>query len=310
MKLESKIPRADFGAADEAMRTQSSAAGTGYVATPLLRKGRSGRETAVGVLAIGSGELHAEQQKAFEGVAAALGAALEVSEFRRKMVLCSHAALESLLKRSTAIKGAYFAFCDIGGQQVCAAVKGQEVESVKQGSPVFNSAKLQTQAVQPDGTGPIVGFIGVATQDVENSDMSIYGDSAWSVMQDVAVTLANVSVGITAEGLMIDMSLPEYATNEERLQSYFNVVRFELVTKTTASNVSLKFIDLTKTSKRPSAITQKIMSAIMYIMGHQQRDVSEWNKCRKLITHHVFKEMRMIDVRSQLKVCRYISKLS
>ena len=40
----------------------------------------------------------------------------------------------------------------------------------------------------------------------------------------------------------------------------------------------------------------------MYIMGHQQRDVSEWAKCRKLITHHLFKEMKMIDIRSKLKV--------
>jgi hypothetical protein len=48
--------------------------------------------------------------------------------------------------------------------------------------------------------------------------------------------------------------------------------------------------------------TQKIMSAIMYILGHQQRDVSEWAKCKKLITHQLFKEMKMIDIRSKLKV--------
>ena len=45
-----------------------------------------------------------------------------------------------------------------------------------------------------------------------------------------------------------------------------------------------------------------IAQAIMYILGHQQRDVSEWPKCRKLLTHHLLKEMRMIDVRGQLKV--------
>ena len=58
-----------------------------------------------------------------------------------------------------------------------------------------------------------------------------------------------------------------------------------------------------------SIITQKIMSAIMYILGHQQRDVSEWAKCRKLITHHLMKEMKMIDVRSLKvhKVCLHIS---
>ena len=301
--LESKIARADFAAADEAIRTQSSAAGTGYVAAPLLRKGGTRRLTAFGVLMIQSGELQVEQHKAFEGVAAALSAALEVSEFRRKMSVCSLSALDSLLKRSPAIKGAYFAFCDIGGQQVCATVRGESVESVNEGSSVFNSAKIQTQAVQPDGTGPIVGFIGVAAQDVNESGISMYGDSAWSVMQDVAATLAHVSVAVTAEGLMVDTSLAEYATNEERLQSCFSIVRFDLVTKMTVQGVSLKFIDLTKTSKRPSVMTQKILSAIMYIMGHQQRDVSEWPKCRKLITHHLFKEMRMIDVRAQLKVC-------
>lgn len=302
--LETNIARADFPAADEAIRTQASAAGTGYVAAPLLRKGGSRRDSTFGVLMIQSGELQVEQHKAFEGVAAALSAALEVSEFRRKMVVCSLTALDSLLKRSPAIKGAYFAFCDIGGQQVCASLRGEEVETVKEGSSVFNTAKIQTQAVQPDATGPVVGFIGVAAQDVESSGISMYGDSAWSVMQDVAATLAHVSVTITADGLLIDTSLSEYAATEERLQSCFSIVRFDLVTKLTVQTVSLKFIDLTKTSKRPSVITQKIMSAIMYIMGHQQRDVSEWPKCRKLITHHLFKEMRMIDVRSQLKVCR------
>ena len=114
------------------------------------------------------------------------------------------------------------------------------------------------------------------------------------------------------------------------------MVRFDLITQATVTAVSVKFIDATKTAKNPSVIvsfsfvsflftsaalgiyffgvctsltlacayhqTQKIMSAIMYIMGHQQRDVSEWAKCRKLITHHLFKEMKMIEVRSKLKV--------
>jgi len=88
---------------------------------------------------------------------------------------------------------------------------------------------------------------------------------------------------------------------EGKLASHFSTVRFRLVTESTIRAISLKFIDQTKTGQAVSIITQKIMSAIMYILGHQQRDVSEWAKCRKLITHHLMKEMKMIDVRS-LKV--------
>jgi hypothetical protein len=39
-----------------------------------------------------------------------------------------------------------------------------------------------------------------------------------------------------------------------------------------------------------------------FLVLQQELDVSEWPKCRKLITHHLFKEMKMIDVRGKLKV--------
>ena len=309
--LGDTIARSEFPAVQDAMRTQSIAGGAGFVAAPLLRKKATGAVSSFGVIAIASGELSGDQQKAFEGVAAALSTALEVSEFRRKLVVCARTALESLLKRSKAIRGVYLSFCDIGGHQVCAAVQGGAVHSssaggddvpTSPGKPVRNSPKIQTQAIQPGGKGPTVGWIGVAAADVEGDDMSMYGDSAWSIMQDVATTLANVSTLLTSEGLMMDMTLPEYAQREKSLLSHFSVVRFNLVTDATMKSVSLKFIDQTKTGKAISPITQRIMSAIMYIFGHQQRDVSDWQKCRKLFNHHMFKEMRMVDVRSGLKV--------
>jgi len=164
------------------------------------------------------------------------------------------------------------------------------------------TSKIQTQAVQPHGDGPILGFVGVSAADLEGAAISLYGESSWAIMQDVATTLASVATAISAEGLMMDQSLADYAVREENLKSLFSVMRFNLVTETTVQAVSVRFIDATKNSQRPSFITQKIMSAIMYIMGHQQRDVSEWAKCRKLISHHIFKEMKMIDIRSKLKV--------
>jgi hypothetical protein len=92
---------------------------------------------------------NSELSSAFEGIAAALSSALEVTEFRRKLVVSAHTALEGLLKRAPAVRGAYFSFCDIGGQQVCAAVKGADVESsdgaVQVGVRVKNSVKVQTQ---------------------------------------------------------------------------------------------------------------------------------------------------------------------
>mmetsp|Transcript_40623 Transcript_40623/g.98778 ORF Transcript_40623/g.98778 Transcript_40623/m.98778 type:complete len:116 (-) Transcript_40623:158-505(-) len=66
--------------------------------------------------------------------------------------------------------------------------------------------------------------------------------------------------------------------------------------------VDLRYIDGVKTTSSPLPMIMRIMQAIMYILGHQELDVTKWPKCRKLITHHIFKEMRMIDVRSQLKI--------
>jgi len=42
-------------------------------------------------------------------------------------VVCSRSALEGLLKRTSEVKGAYFSFCDLGGQQLCAAMKGETI---------------------------------------------------------------------------------------------------------------------------------------------------------------------------------------
>lgn len=56
-KVEGLISRSDHPACDEALHTQSSAVQQGYVAAPLVRKGKSGEVNSFGVLAIHSGEL-------------------------------------------------------------------------------------------------------------------------------------------------------------------------------------------------------------------------------------------------------------
>ena len=211
------VARSEYPACDEAIRTQSSAVKSGFVAVPLCRKAKDGHDSAFGVIAIQSGGLSGDAQVAFEGVGAALSAAMEVSEFRRKMVVCSHTALEGLLKRATDIKGVYFAFCDLGGQQVCAAVKGEVVEGeepVAVGKSVSRTSKIQTQAVQPGGTGPSVGFLGVSSEVVAKAEIKLYADTAWDILQDVADTLANVSTALAAEGLMMDQSSSDYAARE------------------------------------------------------------------------------------------------
>jgi hypothetical protein len=211
----------DLAACDEAMRTQSSAMSAGIIAVPLLRKMSSGNSTSFGVIAIRQTMLPPDQQAAFEGVAAALSSALQVSEFRRKMVASTQMALESLLKRASIFKGGYLSFCDSGGQQVCAAITGKAVlhnedtnEAARVGQAVPNSTKIQTQALQPGGMGPIVGFIGVAAKDVASEGISMYGDSAWTILQDVATTVATVSTVLLAEGIMMDTSSPDFAIRE------------------------------------------------------------------------------------------------
>ena len=82
------------------------------------------------------------------------------------------------------------------------------------GQAVPNSTKIQTQAVQPGGMGPIVGFIGVAAKDVASEGISMYGDSAWTILQDVATTVATVSTVLLAEGIMMDTSSPDFAIRE------------------------------------------------------------------------------------------------
>jgi hypothetical protein len=61
---------------------------------------------------------------------------------------------------------------------------------VEVGKTVRKSSVIQTQAVQPSDSGPIFGIIGVARADLDNEDISMYDDSAWTIMQNTATTLA------------------------------------------------------------------------------------------------------------------------
>ena len=137
-KMEDIVNRSDYVACDDAMRTQNSAVRSGLVAAPLCRKRKDGQAICFGVLGIQSGELSLDQHSAFEGVAAALSAALEVSEFRRRLVICSQPALVGLLKRTDDVKGVYFAFSDIGGQQVCLCISVSICGIVSCICPVFD----------------------------------------------------------------------------------------------------------------------------------------------------------------------------
>jgi len=78
-KMDSVVARTEYSAVDEAMRTQTAISGSGFVAAPLVRKGVDGVSASFGCVALHSGELTADKMAAFEGVAAALSAALEVS---------------------------------------------------------------------------------------------------------------------------------------------------------------------------------------------------------------------------------------
>jgi hypothetical protein len=67
-KLEGTIARSDHPACNEAMNAQSSAVQHGYVAAPLVRKGRSGEENSFGVLALHSGELLSDSMAGMSGI--------------------------------------------------------------------------------------------------------------------------------------------------------------------------------------------------------------------------------------------------
>ena len=114
--------------------------------------------------------------------------------------------------------------------------------------------------------------------------------------------MGNIAELLLAEGVLADTTLATSVEATERLGTHFKAARFDLVTEETVTAVDGTFVEQLKKAQNPRPTDVAIIQAIMYILGHQQRDVSEWPKCRKLLTHHLFKEMRMIDPRSPLKV--------
>ncbi|KAJ1496138.1 hypothetical protein T484DRAFT_1760639 [Baffinella frigidus] len=296
-------------ACKEAMRAQALSLQGQHVAIPLvLTRGSSTIPFGVIAMVVPGGDV---QLDALPGIASALASALAGSQWRRKLKACGMEGLASLLKRAPNIKGAYLAFPDVGGRQVCAGVIGEEVSShVQTGKLVEDTTGLQVTAIQAEG-GPILGYIGVNEAGVKVSDdegdsdaWEVMKDVGWTlatVMKDVGWTLATVSGVIEAQGALFDKSGEEALRSEEALASHFNAARFKLmtattiatvfklVTATTIAAVSLPYMDSVKVASQPALGVVAIMQGIMYILGHQHRDVSEWPKCRKLITHHIFK---------------------
>ena len=123
------------------------------------------------------------------------------------------------------------------------------------------------------------------------------------MLRDCAAALGRVADAVAAEGVLADRTRPEAAAAEERLATEFRAARFHLATERAAGAVDGGFEDRLKRAEAPAAADVAVVQAVMYILGHQQRDVSDWPKCRRLLTHHLLKEMRMIDVRGpRLKV--------
>ncbi|EKX45706.1 hypothetical protein GUITHDRAFT_108579 [Guillardia theta CCMP2712] len=102
--------------------------------------------------------------------------------------------------------------------------------------------------------------------------------------------------------MRVDRTDAELREGEEMLLQHFNVCRFDMQTERAIQDIGMIYIDNIRESLHPNELGACIFQAIMYILGHQQRDVSQWKRCRKLITHHLFKEMKMIDIRAPLTV--------
>uniref|UniRef100_A0A7S0MJH0 Uncharacterized protein n=2 Tax=Cryptomonas curvata TaxID=233186 RepID=A0A7S0MJH0_9CRYP len=293
----SVISNADMSGCFHAMRTNAYyCSSSDYVSAPLSTDDTT---CAFGVVCLKVSMLEGEQQAALEGTAKGLGKALVVSEFRRKMVICGHYALESLIKR-TAIAGAYLSFFDIKGREICGHIVGNVNDGIKIGHEVKQRALHSTEII-PSGSEAPVGLIGIISNSEQPSNSAI-DDNALQVLNDCAAAMGNIAQILKVEGINADKTLQSNIDAEEILHTHFKAARFDLVTEKTVNSVDVCFIDKIKKSSKPQAIEIAIIQAIMYILGHQQRDVSEWPKCRKLLTHHLFKEMKMIDVRSQLKV--------
>lgn len=284
----------------EAMESLKCVTKGGWIAVPLVAQ-TGARADCVGVMGVQCAAVDQVQERTLEGVAVALTSAMQVSEMRRKMAMCGEMALESLLKRAPTMPAAYLAYLDVSGRQVCARVLGEDIPGVEVGKVIEDTEAVQTAAIKREGDEAVFGLIGVPASAVKDLEIAMHEESPWDTIKDVAATMGEVSKVLSGEGLMVDNASEATKEREELLSTHFNAARFDLVTAATVSEVDLKYIDAVRTQK-PYPVVIKIVQAIMYILGHQERDVSEWPKCKKLVTHHLFKEMRMIDVRKPLKV--------
>ncbi len=293
----------------DAMHTGVLSAFANDLSAPLLRRdGRGGAAAALGVICVKASRLDGDERAVLEGIAEGVTAALSLSEFRRKMALCGQPALQSLLTRASTVRGAYLSFLDVKGREVCAATLGDAIEGVERGRLIERTSGLQIAQVVSAHGGPPVGLIGTLADWVRSPVAGQYDESAWDVLKDCAETMGHVADVVAAEGIQADLhaAAPNReggaSGSEALLATHFKAARFDLVTEVTVKGVELASINQLKKEPSPRPIMVAIVQAIMYILGHQQRDVSDWTKCRKLITHHLFKEMKMIEVRSQLKV--------
>mmetsp|Transcript_38619 Transcript_38619/g.95031 ORF Transcript_38619/g.95031 Transcript_38619/m.95031 type:complete len:963 (-) Transcript_38619:680-3568(-) len=297
--------RGDLSLCFEAVEKSECVSDGGHTCVPLVTT-TGGRTKPIGVICLQVGSVGEEMQEALEGVARALVASLAECDFRRKMTTCGVTALESLLKQSVFIKGGYLAFFDLSGRQVCFQIKAEGgvkmPAGILPGTLVPESEELVKAQVCVGGDGNVCGIVGTHQEMMAEVRISMYDDLPEAIMRDVAATLGHVAALLNEEGLLVDQTSQAYQDSQNRLATHFNASRFDLVMSEVMNSVDLPYISSIKDQAKPNPIIRSILQAIMYMLGHQQLDVSEWSKCRKLITHHIFKEMKMIDVRGQLKV--------
>lgn len=274
---------------------------SGQTCVPLLNNSGGG---AFGGISLNA-ELDADARAAVEGIAAALSSALTECDFRRKMAVCGSKALESLRQQAPAIRGAFFAFYDVGGRYICAESIGEGSQGWGKGVMIEASNVLRVANIPYSASGGEEGLgcgvVGTTEDLMEGVSVGMFEDMPEETMANVASTLSRVARKLAGEGPLLDHKSEVYGTSMEELETNFNASRFDRVMAEVQEVVDLRYINAVKHDNVPLPAIKSIIQAIMFILGHQELDVSEWTKCRKLITHHIFKEMKMIDVRGKLK---------
>mmetsp|Transcript_30275 Transcript_30275/g.97400 ORF Transcript_30275/g.97400 Transcript_30275/m.97400 type:complete len:807 (-) Transcript_30275:22-2442(-) len=293
------IERSSIPACEEATRSRAVSFDGTSVVVPLMHK--EDDRTPYGLILAKTSSVSEEQMSILEAIGSALSDAFEVVEFRRKMSIASVTALEALLKKLPKLRGACLSFPDSCGFNIVARVLGSFSHPVVVGERLQNFKAFQKVAVAREGCAA-VGNILVAGEELEQTQVNFHEETPLVTLSSFADILCTVAERIRWEKMRVDRTDAELREGEEMLLQHFNVCRFDMQTERAIQDIGMIYIDNIRESLHPNELGACIFQAIMYILGHQQRDVSQWKRCRKLITHHLFKEMKMIDIRAPLTV--------